>query len=62
MANEVIAGGCERCGRAEHVTYHHWQFLCNDCRETLTAEPAREHERVHRLERLVRSAEAVHGH
>jgi predicted alpha/beta-fold hydrolase len=46
MTAEFNAGGCERCGNHEHVTYHHWQFLCAECREILADEQARDHDRA----------------
>lgn len=44
MAAELKAGGCERCGREDHLTYAHWQFLCAECRDVLALEAKRDHE------------------
>ena len=46
MTAEFSAGGCERCGKQDHVTYHSWQFLCAECREVLADEQSREHDHV----------------
>ncbi len=46
MTAEFNAGGCERCGKQDHVTYSHWQFLCGECREVLADEQHREHDRA----------------
>ena len=44
MTAEFSAGGCERCGKQDHVTYSHWQFLCSECRDVLALSQLREHE------------------
>ena len=44
MTAEFNAGGCERCGKHDQVTYSHWQFLCSECREVLAEEQVREHD------------------
>lgn len=44
MTAEFNAGGCERCGKHDHVTYHSWQFLCAECREVLADEQVRDHD------------------
>ena len=42
MSIAVKAGGCERCGRTEGVTYKGWQFLCKVCRAGLQQERAQQ--------------------
>jgi len=44
MTAEFNAGGCERCGKHDHVTYHSWQFLCAECRAVLADEQVRDHD------------------
>lgn len=53
MVAEFHAGGCERCGREDHLTYYHWQFLCPECREVLAREAEREHDQALRLDRAL---------
>ena len=46
MSQDTHSGGCARCGREDHVTYFHWQFLCAECRQVLAVESQRENERA----------------
>jgi hypothetical protein len=61
MSAEVHPGGCERCGREDHVTYVHWQFLCPECRQVLAVEQEREHERALMASRVDQMLHAEHA-